>query len=150
MARRGPATLVFPEYTLATYLQHGEAARMAVDIQSLRRNTKRFRENPSELGWRQVRDSSVGSPQRANGAAASSGSNDLCFPVLEQVWWRRIVFDEFHELEAKQLGVLRKVGPFSLTSQAKRFLPRLFCWVLVSTVPRLMDRKLVLPLALSC
>eukprot|EP00439_Symbiodinium_sp_Y106_P051898 s5187_g6.t3 len=81
-------------------VSNGEAARMAVDIQSLRRNTKRFRENPSELGWRQVRDSSVGSPQRANGAAASSGSNDLCFPVLEQVWWRRIVFDEFHELEA--------------------------------------------------
>ncbi|CAE7211935.1 mus-41, partial [Symbiodinium pilosum] len=24
----------------------------------------------------------------------------LRFPVLEQVWWKRIVFDEFHELEA--------------------------------------------------
>ncbi|CAE7582128.1 RAD5 [Symbiodinium sp. CCMP2456] len=81
-------------------VSNGEAARMAVDIQSLRRNTKRFRENPSELGWLQIPDSSVGSPQRASVAAASSDANNLCFPVLEQMWWRRIVFDEFHELEA--------------------------------------------------
>ncbi|CAE7941808.1 RAD5A, partial [Symbiodinium necroappetens] len=82
-------------------VSNGEAARMAVDIQSLRRNTKRFRENPSELGWLQIPDSSTGSPQRASVAAASSDdANNLCFPVLEQVWWRRIVFDEFHELEA--------------------------------------------------
>jgi len=24
----------------------------------------------------------------------------LRFPVLEQFWWRRVIFDEFHELEA--------------------------------------------------
>ena len=109
----------------ASFVQHGEAARMAVDIQSLRRNTKRLRENPSELGWLQIPDSSTGSPQRASVAAASSDdANNLCFPVLEQVWWRRIVFDEFHELEAKQQGTLGKISPFSLTYQHFCFLQR--------------------------
>ncbi|CAE7266617.1 mus-41 [Symbiodinium natans] len=83
-------------------VSNGEATRMTVDIQSLRRNTKRFRENPDELGWLQAPDPAVGSPERTNRSTGgpSRDPNGLCFPVLEQVWWRRVVFDEFHELEA--------------------------------------------------
>lgn len=28
---------------------------------------------------------------------------EMSFPVLEQFWWKRIVLDEFHELEALRL-----------------------------------------------
>ena len=28
---------------------------------------------------------------------------EMSFPVLEQFWWKRIVLDEFHELEAVYL-----------------------------------------------
>ncbi|CAK9057977.1 unnamed protein product [Durusdinium trenchii] len=55
-----------------------------VDLRSLRRNTRRFREDVRSLLWgEEINDPS-----------------QLSFPVLEQLWWRRIVLDEFHELEA--------------------------------------------------
>ena len=91
-----------PPLSMTRLDEQREATRMTVDIQSLRRNTKRFRENPDELGWLQAPDPAVGSPERTNRSTGgpSRDPNGLCFPVLEQVWWRRVVFDEFHELEA--------------------------------------------------
>jgi len=76
------------------------AVRAAANVGSLRRNTRRFRESPREVGWKHRVETFC--------AGASDGSSEnivedpakLRFPVLEQFWWRRIVFDEFHELEA--------------------------------------------------
>lgn len=68
--------------------------RGPVDLLGLRRNTRRFREDPGSLLWdREDRDQ----------AAEMKDPSQLTFPVLEQIWWRRIVLDEFHELEARLL-----------------------------------------------
>ncbi|CAJ1351070.1 unnamed protein product [Effrenium voratum] len=65
-----------------------EILRSHAEIQTLRRNTRRFQEHGDVDGW---------SKGEASGLSAQ-----LHFPVLEQVWWRRVVLDEFHELEAKK------------------------------------------------
>merc|ERR1719174_1261378 len=36
------------------------------------------------------------------GSSHSSTSETLVFPLLEMFYWRRVVFDEFHELESFQ------------------------------------------------
>jgi len=86
-------------------LSAAEAARVTVDVQSLRRNTKRFRDCPAALGWLQSSEQKTDSPPRQKQRhvpGEASDPNLLKFPALEQIWWRRVVFDEFHELEAIQ------------------------------------------------
>lgn len=81
--------------------------KMPVNVQCLRSNTRRFRANPREVGWKHHVESPGALTADDRRSQAGSGLDDvledpfaLRFPVLEQFWWRRIVFDEFHELEA--------------------------------------------------
>lgn len=74
--------------------------RAPVDIHSLRVNTRRFQETPAVMGWKHRVDmSSMGADATEQGGIVDR-VGALRFPLLEQFWWRRVVFDEFHELEA--------------------------------------------------
>jgi hypothetical protein len=72
--------------------------RAAADVGGLRRNTRRFCENPREVGWKHRIEAHGSSVDTTDDFVEQPAR--LRFPVLEQFWWRRIVFDEFHELEA--------------------------------------------------
>lgn len=65
------------------------AVKVSASMRLLRINTKRFKTNPLEMCWKNASDNEV-----------VTHTESLRFPVLEQFWWRRVVFDEFHELEA--------------------------------------------------
>eukprot|EP00435_Cladocopium_sp_Y103_P061078 s444_g22.t1 len=67
------------------------ALRGPVDLLNLHRNTRRFRENPASLMW---------DHRQLPCEMSEMDSSELAFPVLEQIWWKRVVLDEFHELEA--------------------------------------------------
>lgn len=71
------------------------ALRGPVDLLNLRRNTRRFRENPASLMWDHRQELPCEAPM-----SEIKDSSQLAFPVLEQIWWKRVVLDEFHELEA--------------------------------------------------
>ena len=74
------------------------ALRGPVDLLNLRRNTRRFREDPASLMWDHRQDRQE-LPCEAP-MSEMKDSSQLSFPVLEQIWWKRVVLDEFHELEA--------------------------------------------------
>ena len=71
------------------------ALRGPVDLLNLRRNTRRFREDPASLMWDHRQELPCEAPM-----SEIKDSSQLAFPVLEQIWWKRVVLDEFHELEA--------------------------------------------------
>eukprot|EP00928_Gymnodinium_smaydae_P079803 TRINITY_DN6364_c0_g3_i1.p1 TRINITY_DN6364_c0_g3~~TRINITY_DN6364_c0_g3_i1.p1 ORF type:complete len:1313 (-),score=127.43 TRINITY_DN6364_c0_g3_i1:116-4054(-) len=75
-------------------------AHAEVDVETLRSNTRRFIANPVQMGWKHRAETSMphGTRHRLDEVVEDVAS--LRFPVLEQIWWTRIVFDEFHELEA--------------------------------------------------
>lgn len=79
--------------------QMGDAAvlRATINMLSLRRNTRRLQDDPEGMDWLQRLKKNVSNSASVRGAL--DGAN-FRFPVLEQFWWKRIVFDEFHELEA--------------------------------------------------
>lgn len=74
------------------------ALRGPVDILNLRRNTRRFLETPGSLMWNRQSQDHQGETKQQNQDALRP--SELTFPVLEQIWWKRLVLDEFHELEA--------------------------------------------------
>ncbi|CAK0824894.1 unnamed protein product, partial [Prorocentrum cordatum] len=51
---------------------------------------------------RQPAKQAPGQPAQVPEAAECANIDDLMFPLLEQFYWRRVVFDEFHELESFQ------------------------------------------------
>ncbi len=82
------------------------ALRGPVDILNLRRNTRRFLETPGSLMWnRQSQDLLQGETKQQNQDALRP--SELTFPVLEQIWWKRLVLDEFHELE---VGICKRIS----------------------------------------
>merc|ERR1719221_1509593 len=52
------------------------------------------------MGWLSAAEAPEGGPARDGQPALAEDPMSLRFPVLEQFWWRRVIFDEFHELEA--------------------------------------------------
>mmetsp|Transcript_87401 Transcript_87401/g.280337 ORF Transcript_87401/g.280337 Transcript_87401/m.280337 type:complete len:1001 (-) Transcript_87401:1164-4166(-) len=82
-------------------LSDSSVVRAVANVQSLRSNTRRFRVQPREVGWKHKVESLVQDARSSDVPADEvDDPESLRFPVLEQFWWRRIVFDEFHELEA--------------------------------------------------
>jgi len=81
-------------------MSDAQAARMPVNIMNLRRNTRMFRENPIQVGWKQRMESLKQLTESTSEGGIVEDPCKLRFPVLEQFWWNRVVFDEFHELEA--------------------------------------------------
>ena len=80
------------------------ALRGPVDILNLRRNTRRFLETPGSLMWNRQSQDHQGETKQQNQDALRP--SELTFPVLEQIWWKRLVLDEFHELE---VGICKRI-----------------------------------------
>lgn len=83
------------------------ALRGPVDILNLRRNTRRFLETPGSLMWNRQSQDHQGETKQQNADALRP--SELTFPVLEQIWWKRLVLDEFHELE---VGICKRICSF--------------------------------------
>lgn len=65
-----------------------------LSFEDLRLGTFKFLKDPERSAWRKS--------LQTGPAGGVPAWKRLCFPVLEQFFWRRVIFDEFHELEALQ------------------------------------------------
>eukprot|EP00929_Paragymnodinium_shiwhaense_P032898 TRINITY_DN18176_c0_g1_i3.p1 TRINITY_DN18176_c0_g1~~TRINITY_DN18176_c0_g1_i3.p1 ORF type:complete len:1473 (+),score=358.27 TRINITY_DN18176_c0_g1_i3:650-4420(+) len=69
----------------------------------------------------------------SNDAGNAKGVGDMAFPLLEQFYWRRVVYDEFHEIEALQ----------TVDKEVLQFLRAHYRWGLTGTPPLSKPRHVV-------